>query len=178
MSASPPLDPIEKDASDHVASDKRPRSADTNGPSPPLVDEFTPRVGRGIFPEVTGLLQRRVLDLVTRSAEYKYLKAGLNVVSSAIDRGDADFLVIAADAEPLEIVMHLPAQCEARGVRYCFVASKVALGRAARLERPTVAVAMTNALSVSAVVADKAATAWSHRHQLGVVIREVERLYL
>src|SRR5688572_7088712 len=90
------------------------------------------RAALGIFPEVTGVLQKRVLDLVTRSAEYQFLKVGSNMTTAAIERGEADFVVLAADTTPLEIVMHLPLLCEAHGIPYCFVSSRVALGRAAR----------------------------------------------
>jgi U4/U6 small nuclear ribonucleoprotein SNU13 len=37
---------------------------------------------------------------------------------------------MAADAEPLEIILHLPLLCEDKNVPYVFVRSKAALGRA------------------------------------------------
>ena len=39
-------------------------------------------------------------------------------------------IVMAADAEPLEILLHLPLLCEDKNVAYVFVESKHALGRA------------------------------------------------
>jgi U4/U6 small nuclear ribonucleoprotein SNU13 len=46
---------------------------------------------------------------------------------------------MAADAEPLEIVLHLPLLCEDKNVPYVFVRSKQALGRACGVSRPVVA---------------------------------------
>merc|ERR1712147_351602 len=42
----------------------------------------------------------------------------------------SEFVVMAADAEPLEILLHLPLLCEDKNVSYVFVRSKQALGRA------------------------------------------------
>jgi U4/U6 small nuclear ribonucleoprotein SNU13 len=40
---------------------------------------------------------------------------------------------MAADAEPIEIIMHLPLLCEDKNVPYVFLKSKTALGRACGL---------------------------------------------
>jgi len=52
-------------------------------------------------------------------------------------------VVLAADAEPIEIVLHLPLLCEDKNVPYVFVLSKKALGRACGVSRPVVAAAVT-----------------------------------
>ncbi len=41
-----------------------------------------------------------------------------------MNRGLAEFIVMAADAEPLEILLHLPLLCEDKNVPYVFVRSK------------------------------------------------------
>ena len=46
---------------------------------------------------------------------------------------------MAADAEPLEILLHLPLLCEDKNVPYVFVPSKIALGRACGVTRPVIA---------------------------------------
>ena len=46
---------------------------------------------------------------------------------------------MAADATPLEILLHLPLLCEDKNVPYVFVPSKAALGRACGVKRPVVA---------------------------------------
>lgn len=50
---------------------------------------------------------------------------------------------MAADAEPLEILLHLPLLCEDKNVPYVFVASKVALGRACGVSRAVIACSVT-----------------------------------
>jgi U4/U6 small nuclear ribonucleoprotein SNU13 len=45
---------------------------------------------------------------------------------------------MAADAEPLEILLHLPLLCEDKNVPYVFVPSKHALGRACGVSRPVI----------------------------------------
>ena len=46
---------------------------------------------------------------------------------------------MAADAEPLEIILHIPLLCEDKNVPYVFVPSKIALGRACGVTRPVIA---------------------------------------
>lgn len=46
---------------------------------------------------------------------------------------------MAADAEPIEILLHLPLLCEDKNVPYVFVESKAALGRACGVARPVIA---------------------------------------
>uniref|UniRef100_A0A8C0NG19 Ribosomal protein eL8/eL30/eS12/Gadd45 domain-containing protein n=2 Tax=Canis lupus TaxID=9612 RepID=A0A8C0NG19_CANLF len=44
-----------------------------------------------------------------------------------------------ADAEPLEIILHLPLLCEDKDMPYMFVCSKQALGWACWVSRPVIA---------------------------------------
>lgn len=46
---------------------------------------------------------------------------------------------MAADTEPLEILLHLPLLCEDKNVPYIFVESKHALGRACGVSRQIIA---------------------------------------
>lgn len=50
---------------------------------------------------------------------------------------------MAADTEPIEILLHLPLLCEDKNVPYVFVPSKTALGRACGVSRPVVACSVT-----------------------------------
>lgn len=84
-------------------------------------------------------LTQKLLDLVQQAMHYKQLRKGANesalVVFSSIEtpttsatktlnRGIAEIVILAADAEPLEIVLHLPLLCEDKNVPYVFVKSK------------------------------------------------------
>jgi len=50
---------------------------------------------------------------------------------------------MAADAVPLEILLHLPLLCEDKNVPYVFVPSKVALGRACGVSRSVISCSIT-----------------------------------
>ena len=60
----------------------------------------------------------------------KQLKKGANEATKTLNRGISEFIIMAADTEPLEILLHLPLLCEDKNVPYVFVRSKAALGRA------------------------------------------------
>jgi len=64
------------------------------------------------------------------------IRKGVNETTKSIERGQAKLVYIAMDVNPPEIVFHLPALCEERGVPYLFVPSKAELGKAAGIERP------------------------------------------
>jgi U4/U6 small nuclear ribonucleoprotein SNU13 len=61
-----------------------------------------------------------------------------------LNRGISEFIIMAADTEPIEILLHLPLLCEDKNVPYVFVPSKVALGRACGVSRPVIAASITS----------------------------------
>lgn len=67
----------------------------------------------------------------------------LSTATKTLNRGISEFIVMAADAEPLEIILHLPLLCEDKNVPYVFVRSKQALGRACGVSRPVIACSVT-----------------------------------
>ena len=69
---------------------------------------------------------------------------GANEATKTLNRGISEFIVLAADAEPLEILLHLPLLCEDKNVPYVFVPSKIALGRACGVSRPVIACSVTS----------------------------------
>ena len=80
-----------------------------------------------------------ILDLVQQATNYGQLKKGANEATKTLNRGKSAFIVMAADTQPLEIVLHIPLLCEDKNVPYVFVPSKIALGRACGVTRPVVA---------------------------------------
>lgn len=50
---------------------------------------------------------------------------------------------MAADTEPIEILLHLPLLCEDKNVPYVFVPSKSALGRACGVSRAVISASVT-----------------------------------
>lgn len=84
-----------------------------------------------------------ILDLVQQASHYKQLRKGANETTKTLNRGISEFIVMAADAEPLEILLHLPLLCEDKNVPYVFVPSKIALGRSCGVSRPVIAASVT-----------------------------------
>merc|ERR1712097_53158 len=95
------------------------------------------------FPLADTVMTRKILDLLQQSCNYKQLRKGANEATKTLNRGISEFVVMAADAEPLEILLHLPLLCEDKNVSYVFVRSKQALGRACGVTRPVIAAALT-----------------------------------
>jgi len=87
-------------------------------------------------------LMKKVLQLVEIARTTGKVKKGTNETTKAVDRGEAKLAIIAMDVEPEEIVMHLPALCEEKGVPYVYVKSKQELGKAAGIEVPAASAAI------------------------------------
>ncbi|KAJ3300823.1 RNA binding protein snu13 [Borealophlyctis nickersoniae] len=95
------------------------------------------------FPLADTALANKILDLVQQATHYKQLKKGANEATKTLNRGISEFIVMTADTEPLEILLHLPLLCEDKNVPYVFVPSKQALGRACGVSRPVIAASVT-----------------------------------
>lgn len=95
------------------------------------------------FPLAPADLSVTILELVQQASNYKQLKKGANEATKTLNRGISEFIVMAADTEPLEILLHLPLLCEDKNVPYVFVPSKQALGRACGVSRPVIAASVT-----------------------------------
>merc|ERR1711977_678042 len=93
----------------------------------------------GAFPVSDSNLSTTILDVVQQASNYKQLKVGANEATKALNRGISEIIVLAADTEPIEILLHLPLICEDKNVPYIFVPSKQALGRACGLSRSVIA---------------------------------------
>ncbi|KAI5828959.1 L30e-like protein [Schizophyllum commune Tattone D] len=99
------------------------------------------------WPLADAALTNQILDLVQQAGQYKQIKKGANEATKTLNRGIAEFIVLTADTEPIEILMHLPLLCEEKNVPYVFVPSKAALGRACNVTRPVISVSVTTSES-------------------------------
>eukprot|EP01101_Sappina_pedata_P012801 TRINITY_DN900_c0_g1_i2.p1 TRINITY_DN900_c0_g1~~TRINITY_DN900_c0_g1_i2.p1 ORF type:complete len:127 (-),score=69.38 TRINITY_DN900_c0_g1_i2:156-536(-) len=95
------------------------------------------------FPLANPQLTISILELVQQAANYKQLRKGANEATKTLNRGITELIIMAADTEPLEILLHLPLLCEDKNVPYVFVPSKQALGRACGVSRQVVAASIT-----------------------------------
>ena len=73
------------------------------------------------FPLADADLIVALLDLVQQATNYKQTKKGANEATKTLNRGISELIVMAADAEPIEILLHLPLLCEDKNVPYVFV---------------------------------------------------------
>lgn len=103
------------------------------------MDVISPRA----YPLADSILTTKILSLIQQAMSYGQLKKGANESTKSLNRGLSEFIVMAADAQPLEILLHLPLLCEDKNVPYVFVKSKQALGRACGVSRPVVACSIT-----------------------------------
>ncbi|CAH6720793.1 13 kDa ribonucleoprotein-associated protein [[Candida] jaroonii] len=95
------------------------------------------------FPLADSALTQQILDLVQQSTNLRQIKKGANETTKTLNRGISEFIIMAADTTPIEILLHLPLLCEDKNIPYVFVPSKTALGRACGVSRPVIAASIT-----------------------------------
>ena len=78
-------------------------------------------VSEKAYPLADADLTIALLDLVQQATNYKQSKKGANEATKTLNRGISELIVMAADAEPIEILLHLPLLCEDKNVPYVFV---------------------------------------------------------
>jgi len=92
--------------------------------------------------DVSDSLAEKTYDAIENSQK---VAKGTNEVTKAIERNEADLVVIAGDVSPEEIVMHLPSLADEHDAPYTFVPEKEELGLAAGINVQSAAVAITAA---------------------------------
>lgn len=105
--------------------------------------ELPPGVSPKAFPLANSDLTAAILELVQNAQNNKQLRKGANEVTKTLNRSVAEIVIIAGDADPIEIVMHLPLLCEDKNVPYIFIPSRAALGRACGVTRSVIACSIT-----------------------------------
>lgn len=73
------------------------------------------------FPLADADLTIALLDLVQQATNYKQAKKGANEATKTLNRGISELIVMAADAEPIEIILHLPVRVCTLGTLYLFL---------------------------------------------------------
>ncbi|KAI1283260.1 NHP2-like protein 1 -like protein [Halotydeus destructor] len=95
------------------------------------------------YPMADQTLTTKIMNIVQQASNYKQVKKGANEATKTLNRNLSELIVMAGDAEPLEILLHLPLLCEDKNVPYVFVRSKHALGRACGVSRQVIACSIT-----------------------------------
>ena len=108
-----------------------------------MSSDLPPGVSPKAYPLANSDLTTAILELIQSANNNKQLRKGANEVTKTLNRSTAEMVLIAGDADPIEIVMHLPLLCEDKNVPYIFVPSRAALGRACGVSRPVIACSIT-----------------------------------
>jgi large subunit ribosomal protein L7Ae len=74
---------------------------------------------------------------VKQGAKPRFVKYGLNHVTTLIETKKAKLVIIAHDVEPVELVVWLPALCRKMDIPYCIVKGKARLGQLIRRKTAT-----------------------------------------
>lgn len=82
--------------------------------------------------------------MIQQADNYKQLKKGANEATKTLNRGISELIIMAADVQPIEIVLHLPLLCEDKNVPYVFIPSKALLGRSCGVSRTVIACSITS----------------------------------
>lgn len=97
--------------------------------------EELPKAKISATPKADAKTASKIFDMLEQAANYKQLKKGVNEVLKILAKHKVEAVIMAADTDPLELLMNLPQQCEEHSVPYCFVESTAALGRACGIQR-------------------------------------------
>lgn len=104
--------------------------------------------------EVPKDLADMAYEAVEKARDTGKLRKGTNESTKAIERKQAALVVIAEDVEPAEIVVHLPALCDEKGISYVYVPSKRELGAAAGIDVGCAAITIAEAGEATDTVRD------------------------
>ncbi len=70
------------------------------------------------------------------------VRKGANEVTKSVERGLANFVVMAEDVDPEEVVMHIPTLCEQKKIPFGYLPTKLELGKAIGMNVPCAAAAI------------------------------------
>ncbi len=94
--------------------------------------------------ELSGEQAEQALQIVEVVKQSGKIKKGLNEVTKAIERSQAKIVLLASDANPAELVMHIPILCDEKEIKCVVAGNREELGVAAGLAVGTVALAITD----------------------------------
>lgn len=92
--------------------------------------------------EVPEEIQNKALESLEIARDTGKIKKGSNEATKCIERGTAQLVLIGADVEPEEIVMHLAPLCEEKKIPYIFISKQNEIGAASGLNVGSAAAAI------------------------------------
>lgn len=101
-------------------------------------------------------LQNKALEALEVARDTGKIKKGSNEATKAIERSAALLVLIGADVEPAEIVMHLAPLCDEKKIPYVFINKQNDIGAASGLDVGSAAAAIVKPGKAKEVVEDLA----------------------
>jgi large subunit ribosomal protein L7Ae len=92
--------------------------------------------------ETSEEIQNKALEALELARDTGKIKKGANEATKAIERSVAALVLIGADVEPEEIVMHLGPLCEEKKIPYLYINKQNDIGAASGLEVGSTAAAI------------------------------------
>lgn len=91
-------------------------------------------------PMASKKLAKKCYKLIKKAMAHKtYIRNGLKDVQTRLRKGETGIVIFAGDVTPVDIMCHLPAVCEEKGIPYTYTPSRADLGAAMGVKRGTVA---------------------------------------
>ena len=98
----------------------------------------------------------KALEAVSVATDTGKIRKGTNEVTKSIEGSKAQFVVIAEDVDPEEVVLHIPMLCSEKGIPFCYVPTRKELGTAAGMVVPTSTIAVEKAGNANEMIRDVA----------------------
>ena len=111
--------------------------------------------------EATKEMADKSLEALRLAKQSGSVRKGVNEVTKSVERGLATLVLLAADVEPEEVVLHIPTLCEQKKIPIVFIPAKLDLGKAVGLNVPCAAASIEKAGEGAAQL--KEVAAWSTR---------------
>jgi len=99
-------------------------------------------------------LQNKALEALEVARDTGKIKKGSNEATKAIERSVALLVLIGADVEPAEIVMHLAPLCDEKKIPYIFINKQNDIGAASGLDVGSAAAAIVKPGKAKEVIED------------------------
>ena len=104
--------------------------------------------------EVSKDMQNKAYEAIELAKKTGKIKKGVNEATKSIEKNFAKLVVVAANVNPKEVIMHLKPLCEEKKVPYIEVPNKEELGAAAGLNVATAAVAIIKEGEAKNIIAE------------------------
>jgi len=104
--------------------------------------------------EVPKEVSDKALEALETARDTGKIRKGVNEVTKAVERGIAKLVLIGADVDPPEIVMHLPMLCKEKDISYIYIPQKEDIGASAGLHVGTASACIVEEGNAKDIIAD------------------------